>query len=113
MPALIKAVERNLDGLFLLEWKRRAPAKRSRRASVGGWLHSHHRRWQVLYGECRNFFGPVLDVRSCGPLRRDDSAGGKREQQLQHWLTAYARRLEHYCCQAPYQWFNFYDFWSA
>jgi predicted LPLAT superfamily acyltransferase len=23
----------------------------------------------------------------------------------------YAARLEHYCLEAPYQWFNFYDFW--
>ena len=36
-----------------------------------------------------------------------------REQQLSHWLTAYAKRLEYYCCKAPYQWFNFYDFWSG
>jgi predicted LPLAT superfamily acyltransferase len=26
-------------------------------------------------------------------------------------MQAYARRLEHYCLQAPDQWFNFYDFW--
>jgi predicted LPLAT superfamily acyltransferase len=24
----------------------------------------------------------------------------------------YARRLERYCIMAPYQWFNFYDYWS-
>jgi predicted LPLAT superfamily acyltransferase len=24
----------------------------------------------------------------------------------------YARRLERYCLMAPYQWFNFYDYWS-
>jgi predicted LPLAT superfamily acyltransferase len=24
----------------------------------------------------------------------------------------YARRLERYCLRAPYQWFNFYDYWS-
>jgi predicted LPLAT superfamily acyltransferase len=23
----------------------------------------------------------------------------------------YADRLEHYCRVAPYNWFNFYDFW--
>ncbi|MGH7886640.1 MAG: acyltransferase [Candidatus Binatia bacterium] len=26
---------------------------------------------------------------------------------------AYAARLEHYCRQAPLQWFNFYDFWQV
>jgi predicted LPLAT superfamily acyltransferase len=25
---------------------------------------------------------------------------------------AYAARLEHYCRRAPYQWFNFHDFWQ-
>jgi predicted LPLAT superfamily acyltransferase len=26
---------------------------------------------------------------------------------------AFARRLEHYCRAAPYNWFNFYDFWAS
>jgi predicted LPLAT superfamily acyltransferase len=25
----------------------------------------------------------------------------------------YASRLEHYCLRAPYQWFNFYEFWDT
>ena len=25
----------------------------------------------------------------------------------------YARRLERYCLRAPYQWFNFFEFWRA
>ncbi len=24
----------------------------------------------------------------------------------------YVARLEHYCLRAPYQWFNFYEFWD-
>jgi len=39
--------------------------------------------------------------------RRDRSA------QLQPWIARYAARLEHYCRLAPYNWFNFYDFWRA
>jgi predicted LPLAT superfamily acyltransferase len=27
-------------------------------------------------------------------------------------LEQYAQRLEHYCRMAPYNWFNFYDFWK-
>lgn len=27
-------------------------------------------------------------------------------------LTSYARRLEHHCLSAPYQWFNFFDYWG-
>jgi len=29
----------------------------------------------------------------------------------EHVLRRYAERLEHYCRIAPYNWFNFYDFW--
>ena len=27
-------------------------------------------------------------------------------------IAAYATRLEHYCRMAPYNWFNFFDFWA-
>jgi len=36
-----------------------------------------------------------------------------RGAQLQPWIARYAARLEHYCRLAPYNWFNFYDFWRA
>jgi predicted LPLAT superfamily acyltransferase len=29
------------------------------------------------------------------------------------WAQRYAERLEHFCRLAPYNWFNFYDFWSS
>lgn len=32
-------------------------------------------------------------------------------QAIGRWLEAYVRRLEHYARAAPYNWFNFYDFW--
>ncbi|GAB2910187.1 glycosyltransferase family 2 protein [Paraburkholderia jirisanensis] len=35
-----------------------------------------------------------------------------RAEQLAAWAQRYAQRLEHYCRKAPYQWFNFYDFWA-
>ncbi len=39
-----------------------------------------------------------------------------RPQDGQAWIDdamrAYAARLEHYCRAAPYNWFNFYDFWA-
>jgi predicted LPLAT superfamily acyltransferase len=34
-------------------------------------------------------------------------------QELRHWVQRYVERLEHYCHMAPYNWFNFYDFWTA
>jgi predicted LPLAT superfamily acyltransferase len=35
------------------------------------------------------------------------------EADMRRWLQAYADRLEHFCRQSPYNWFNFYDFWAA
>ena len=35
----------------------------------------------------------------------------EREQRLQTALRAYVARLEALCLEAPYNWFNFYDFW--
>ncbi len=35
----------------------------------------------------------------------------RREAVVQEWMQRYADRLEHYCRLAPYNWFNFYDFW--
>src|SRR6267378_1949803 len=39
-----------------------------------------------------------------------DSA--ERVAWLGEWIQRYAGRLEHFCRLAPYNWFNFYDFWS-
>ncbi len=38
---------------------------------------------------------------------------GGREADLEKWVRRYAERLEYYCRLAPYNWFNFYDFWGA
>ncbi|HTC18949.1 MAG TPA: hypothetical protein VK690_07535 [Stellaceae bacterium] len=38
-------------------------------------------------------------------------AGG-RDAAARQALAAYVKRLEHYCRSAPYNWFNFYDFWK-
>jgi len=35
-----------------------------------------------------------------------------RSHAAQQALAAYVKRLEHYCRAAPYNWFNFYDFWK-
>jgi predicted LPLAT superfamily acyltransferase len=37
---------------------------------------------------------------------------GERLAHLAAWAQRYAARLEYYCRKAPYQWFNFYDFWA-
>jgi predicted LPLAT superfamily acyltransferase len=46
-------------------------------------------------------------------LTRELTAGrGERQAAIQHWVQRYADRLEHYARRAPYNWFNFYDFWG-
>lgn len=39
------------------------------------------------------------------------SAG--RKELIDEALKAYVARLEHHCRRAPYNWFNFHDFWSS
>jgi len=36
----------------------------------------------------------------------------EREAHLQRYAQQFASRLEHYARLAPYNWFNFYDFWA-
>jgi len=36
----------------------------------------------------------------------------QRQQQVAEWTQRFAERLEHYCRSAPFNWFNFYDFWD-
>lgn len=40
-----------------------------------------------------------------------DLPRGRREQALADCVQRYAARLEHHVRLAPYNWFNFYDFW--
>jgi predicted LPLAT superfamily acyltransferase len=36
-----------------------------------------------------------------------------RARAVEQAVRLYAQRLEHHCRQAPYNWFNFYDFWNG
>jgi predicted LPLAT superfamily acyltransferase len=37
---------------------------------------------------------------------------GERDRAIEAALRQYVARLEHYCRAAPYNWFNFYDYWG-
>jgi predicted LPLAT superfamily acyltransferase len=37
----------------------------------------------------------------------------ERAAAVEQAVRTYAARLEHYCRDAPYNWFNFYDFWRS
>ncbi len=41
-----------------------------------------------------------------------ESASRGRDAVIEQLLQRYAGRVEHYCRLAPYNWFNFYDFWQ-
>ena len=50
----------------------------------------------------------------CEPFaERVELPRGARDEALARYVQDYAGRLEHHCRIAPYNWFNFYDFWSA
>ena len=40
-------------------------------------------------------------------------AAGQRQKALDHALETYAGLLEQCCREAPYNWFNFFDFWQT
>ena len=42
-----------------------------------------------------------------------DMARGQRDAAVQAAITRYAALLDQYCRKAPYNWFNFFDFWQA
>ena len=46
------------------------------------------------------------------PLMDGARLGQSRDEALTAVTQAYARRLEAFCFRAPYQWFNFFDFWG-
>lgn len=50
-------------------------------------------------------FDPIADFTN---VTRD-----QREAAIRAAISRYVARLEHYCRAAPYNWFNFFDFWEA
>ncbi len=42
-----------------------------------------------------------------------DIARGQRDAAVQAAILRYATLLDQYCRQAPYNWFNFFDFWQT
>ena len=44
---------------------------------------------------------------------RVDLPRGDRGRALDECIARYAARLEHHARRMPFNWFNFYDFWSG
>jgi predicted LPLAT superfamily acyltransferase len=62
-------------------------------------LYRGGRRYDVRFEPLADFSAPPADARSRDNLLRDA-------------MRAYVQRLESLCREAPYNWFNFYDFWQ-
>ncbi|WP_243040374.1 acyltransferase [Dyella sedimenti] len=79
---------------------------------VGPWLLAHTLRVPVMLcfglyeggNRYRLVFEPFADQVRIPRQERAD--------MLDELLARYARRVEHYVHAAPYNWFNFYDFWQ-
>jgi predicted LPLAT superfamily acyltransferase len=60
-----------------------------------------------IYGGGRRYdiyFEPISDLSGVERAQRDHA--------VEEALRKYVGRLEHYCRLAPYNWFNFYDYWA-
>jgi len=42
-----------------------------------------------------------------------DIPTGKRHQEIDRSMTRYAALVEKFCLHAPYNWFNFFNFWQS
>jgi predicted LPLAT superfamily acyltransferase len=62
-------------------------------------LYRGGNRYDVRFEPLADFSAPPDDARSRDNLLRDA-------------MQAYVQRLESLCREAPYNWFNFYDFWQ-
>lgn len=45
-------------------------------------------------------------------LDPSELTGHNRTEGIERAMRRYVERLQHYCLSAPYNWFNFYDFWK-
>ena len=71
---------------------------RNRRVIFMVGLYRGGKRYDVRFEPLADFTEPIADV-------------ADRERRLREALQAYVQRLEALCREAPYNWFNFFDFW--
>ncbi|WP_077731647.1 hypothetical protein [Methylocaldum sp. 14B] len=66
----------------------------------------------VILFFCLHKGGADYDVHFELLAERIECSRKNRDEKIRAFMQHYADRLEHYCRQAPYNWFNFYDFWD-
>lgn len=67
-------------------------------------LYRGGNRYDVRYEELHDFS-------TLAAIPRDARAAATTAS-IDEAIAKYVRRLEHYCREAPYNWFNFYDYWN-
>jgi predicted LPLAT superfamily acyltransferase len=93
------AFARHLAGLIRADGPLRLAQLLRRRVVFMVGLYRGGRRYDVRFEELADF-----------SHRPDDDAA--RASQLDEALDAYVARLEALVHEAPYNWFNFHDFWG-
>jgi predicted LPLAT superfamily acyltransferase len=83
----------------------RSPDRLFRVAAMLRRLVVHHGRPHLGGNRYRIHFEPLADFTN---VER-----GARDAAIAAAQRAYVARLEQYCRQAPYNWFNFFDFWRS
>ncbi len=53
-------------------------------------------------------FEPLADFGDAGEATREE-----RDERVREAVARYAQRVEHHARSAPYNWFNFHDFWGS
>jgi predicted LPLAT superfamily acyltransferase len=81
------------------------------RFPLGPWLLAGLVRAPVIlfFGLYRG--GRRYEIRFEAFAERIELGRANREAAARPWIQRYAERLEHHCRLAPYNWFNFYDYW--
>lgn len=78
--------------------------------AMGPYLLAHMMGCQVYLIFCiRNKRGFTVILEPFA--ERIELSRNTRETEIELLASRYSERLAHYTLQAPYQWFNFYDFW--
>jgi predicted LPLAT superfamily acyltransferase len=79
---------------------------------IGPWVLAGALKVPVIVGFCRYLGGNRYDARFELFADRIELPRAEREQALHRYAQQYAERLAHHVREAPYNWFNFYDFWA-
>lgn len=74
-------------------------------------LHLGGNRYRVVFEPLVDFSGSGPGPTAAPAAARGDEGSAGRSAAIEAAVRTYAARLEHHCREAPFNWFNFFDFW--